>query len=240
MQEVIKEAEELLARCAERGADGRLLGGVAVRLRCPSAVRDELAREYQDLDFVVLRKSASLFAKACADAGFVPEKQFNALHGERRLLFYKGGLALDGFVQVFEQCHRLDFSGRLRAGEPTIQLADLLLTKLQVFEINRKDLTDAVTILLDHEPGVGNPLDLAAIGDVVREDWGWYTTVGDNLQRIPEIARELLGGESAVVESRVERIRAHMESVPKTMAWKLRAKVGRRIPWYQLPEEKER
>jgi hypothetical protein len=32
-------------------------------------------------------------------------------------------------------------------------------------------------------------------------------------------------------------LRSHCDTVPKTLKWKLRAKVGDRVQWYQLPEE---
>jgi hypothetical protein len=32
-------------------------------------------------------------------------------------------------------------------------------------------------------------------------------------------------------------LREHSDEVPKPMKWKLRAKVGDRVQWYQLPEE---
>ena len=46
--------------------------------------------------------------------------------------------------------HKLDLRGRLDGPAPTITLADLLLTKLQVWEINRKDLGDTLCLLADH------------------------------------------------------------------------------------------
>jgi len=239
MPDILEVARTLMGAVSSQGADARLLGGVAVALRCPSATLPGLSRSYQDLDAVVMRRSVQAFSRACESVGFEADRRFNALHGERRLLFHQGDLALDAFIQVFEQSHRLDFSGRFKLGEPTVQLADLLLTKLQVYEINRKDLTDAITILVDHPPTRGAELDLTAFVDVLRQDWGWYTTVGDNLDRLPELAREVLPDPRPVLE-RLRILREAMAGAPKSMAWKLRARVGRRVPWYQLPEEKVR
>lgn len=30
-----------------------------------------------------------------------------------------------------------------------------------------------------------------------------------------------------------------MDSAPKSLKWRARAKIGRRIPWYELPEDVE-
>jgi hypothetical protein len=237
--DVVAIARDLIAACRERSVDARVIGGVAIALRCPSATRPELSRSYNDLDFVVMRNATKGFEEACQACGFEGEKRFNALYGNSRLLYHRGSLDLDCFVQVFEQCHKLDFAGRFRPGEDTISLADIVLTKLQVVQINEKDLTDVVTVFLDYEPTRGGPFDLDAFLEVVRTDWGWYTTVSDNLVRVPEIAAQKLPPEdAAIVKKRVEALQKAMEAAPKTLAWKLRAKVGRRVQWYELPEEK--
>jgi len=35
----------------------------------------------------------------------------------------------------------------------------------------------------------------------------------------------------------MERIRQMIESKPKTMSWKMRAKVGEKKTWYMLPDD---
>ncbi len=95
------------------------------------------------------------------------------------MLFYdtENKRQVDVFVGTFSMCHRLDLSGRLGEHAYSLDAADLLLTKLQIHEINRKDLVDAVRLLLTHENAdiarrrrharrdVARP---AAVGDVVR------------------------------------------------------------------------
>lgn len=36
---------------------------------------------------------------------------------------------------------------------------------------------------------------------------------------------------------RIGRLLAEMEAAPKSRKWKLRNRVGDRVPWYVLPEE---
>jgi hypothetical protein len=51
-------------------------------------------------------------------------------------------------------------------------------------------------------------------------------------------ARELPGFAAAeVVVDRLSRLRSGFEEVPKSRGWKLRARVGDRKRWYELPEE---
>jgi hypothetical protein len=82
---------------------------------------------------------------------------------------------------------------------------------------------------------------MGIITTLCAQDWGWFTTVSDNLDRISSEARQLLEAECAtLVTQRVETIKQHMEKAPKSAGWRLRAVVGRHIQWYELPEEVRR
>lgn len=236
-------ARALAADIESGGVPARLLGGLAIYLRCPSLHRPPLARSYNDLDLAVHRKQAASLEKALAVRGWEADRRFNALYGAKRMLFSYQGVDLDVFVGVFEQCHRMELDTRLGAHPVTLDLADLLLTKLQVVELNKKDLTDALGLLQDHPPAEGQSgetIDLSVICALTGSDWGWHTTISDNLQRITETAHEYLEpAQAMVVGERASAIQRAMEACPKTLAWRMRARVGRRLPWYVLPEEKQ-
>jgi hypothetical protein len=73
---------------------------------------------------------------------------------------------------------------------------------------------------------------------VTSADWGWFTTVTDNLQLVRAAATDLLDpGEASVVEARADAIDESLKAAPKSMRWKARSVVGRKSPWYELPEE---
>ncbi len=78
----------------------------------------------------------------------MPETEFNVLNGNQRLMFYHGETKIDIFVDTFRMCHTLHLAGRIAEADLTLPPADLLLTKLQVAEINIKDLTDIAALLL--------------------------------------------------------------------------------------------
>jgi len=225
----------------------RLLGGVGVALHDHRQVPAALERGYGDLDVVVPPKSTRKTTAAMTAAGYVPNERFNALHGAQRMLFCDtvNKRQVDVFVGVFAMCHRLDLSGRLDQHPYSLDAADLLLTKLQIHEVNRKDLVDAVRLLLTHENadiagghGRTNAMSLDRLRSVTSSDWGWFTTVTDNLQRVRAAASDLLEAEDAeVVETRADEIDASLRTAPKSMRWKARSVVGRKTPWYELPEE---
>jgi hypothetical protein len=225
----------------------RLLGGVGVALHDHRPVPTALERGYGDLDVVVPPKSARRTTEALTAAGYEPNERFNALHGAQRMLFYdtENKRQVDVFVGTFSMCHRLDLSGRLGEHAYSLDAADLLLTKLQIHEINRKDLVDAVRLLLTHENadiggGAGTPdaMSLDRLRSVTSSDWGWFTTVTDNLRLVRDAAGDLLEpAEAVIVETRADAIDESLSAAPKSMRWKARSVVGRKTPWYELPEE---
>jgi hypothetical protein len=245
LADVIAEGRRLVESASDLPL--RLLGGVGVALHHHQRVPAALERGYGDLDVVVPPKSARATRSTLTAAGYEPNERFNAIHGARRMLFYdnENKRQVDVFVGVFSMCHRLDLSGRLGEHSYSLDAADLLLTKLQIHEINRKDLVDAVRLLLTHENtdtvrGASEPdaMSLNRLRSVTSTDWGWFTTVTDNLQLVRAAAAELLEpDESSVVAARVDAIDESLRAAPKSMRWKARSVVGRKTPWYELPEE---
>ena len=219
----------------------RLTGGVAVALRCPSAAGPPLARVYKDIDVVTVGAGRDATAALLEELGYVPDREFNTLHGSRRLFFWDpvNERQLDVFVDQARLCHEIDFRSRLEADERTLSLADLLLMKLQVVETNEKDLIDVCAILGDHdlssdESGVNS----AYLASLAAGDWGLWRTLGMVAERGEEFARGLTGFDRGeLVAGRLERLREQLEAAPKSRGWKMRARVGERKRWYELPEE---
>jgi hypothetical protein len=222
----------------------RLFGGVAIWQRSSARTRSLLGRDYADVDLVAHRRASRDVRDLLEAAGYLPERTFNATHGASRLLYHAadGSFHIDVFLDRFTMSHELDFSSRLELEPLTLSAADLLLAKLQVAEVNRKDLTDVAMLLLDHEPGDGDgarQLNAAYVSTVCAADWGLSTTAGDNLDALDELLPELAlsGEEASVLRERTAALRDRMEQAPKSRAWKLRAKIGRRKRWYETPEE---
>lgn len=216
-------------------------GGLAVWLRCPSAARPPLAREYKDLDLVGRAGQAEPTAGLLDSLGYVPDAEFNQLHGHQRLYFWDptNERQLDVFIERMKMSHDLDLSQRLDLDKETITLADLLLTKLQVFETNDKDLKDAAAILVDH-PIDERGVDADRVASVLVNDWGWWRTATANLDKVVAYTEHLEHFPDAdLVKERIQQLQKHIAEAPKSMKWRLRARVGERVRWYELPEEIE-
>jgi hypothetical protein len=152
--DIIAEAGNVLDECTARQVSGRLLGGLAVARHQHRPTPPPLQRSYADIDIVIGRKDGKQAKAALLALGYVPNERFNGLHGDRRLLFYDGanGRQLDVFVGSFSMCHSLDLSGRLTLLPDTLSVADLMLTKLQIVQINAKDMIDAAQLRRPSRP----------------------------------------------------------------------------------------
>jgi hypothetical protein len=223
----------------------RLLGGVAVAIHSVTARLPGFQRNYDDVDIVTDKRGRKRIDAVAVDCGFLPDVQFNNLHGlERRTYYSDESGKLDVFIGEFTMCHTISFDGRLEADHPTVALADLLLTKAQIYELNRKDALDILAIVADHPLGTGDEdtINVTRITEVCGKDWGMWRTVCKTLDTVEHIARiepEMEALRDAIV-SRLADLRGEIERAPKSAKWKMRNKVGDRKVWYELPEDPDR
>ncbi len=253
--DILDEGTRLTTLSEATGLTLRLLGGVAVRHQCPSASQPPLARIYGDLDFAAPRRSGRLVTQVFEAAGYEADRRFNAMHGDKRLIFVDATRErkIDVFLGVFQMCHVLELDDRLGLEQVTLPIADLVLTKMQIVELNTKDALDALALFIDHPVASsrdhreiaahaqGAPIDGDYIAALCGSDWGWFTTVTDNLYKITSIGIDTLAPTAfETVSTRIRELRALIEAAPKSMKWKLRARVGKRVQWYEEPEEVRR
>jgi hypothetical protein len=240
---MVAQGRAIVAAAAARSIPVRLVGGVAIWLRGSAAARTALGRGYPDIDLVAHKRQSRALRSVLEEEGLEPERVFNATHGARRLLYHGlGGWQVDIFLDTFEMSHTLDLGARLEAEPETLAAAELLLTKLQIAEINAKDLSDVAMLLWDHGPGDADGpgrLNVIPVAARCAADWGLYTTATDNLSACADMLGGLVPGaaDRQRIESRIAAVTAAVAAAPKSLSWQLRAKVGRRMRWYQLPEE---
>jgi len=243
LDDIRAEAERVANGAVAAGLQLRLMGGMAVYLTSPTVRRSPYARDYGDFDFVVSAKDARNAAAYFETAGYVAEKMFNALHGAQRLNFQHpaGRWPIDVVIDEVRMSHRIDLRGRINGPGPTLPLADLLLTKLQIWEINPKDLGDIVCLLADHELADREAVDVIDRRRIVRlagADWGLCHTIERNLRRAAEEAKRRVPAEPALDPiAQVDALLAAIDAAPKTLGWQARARLGERIRWYETPEE---
>jgi hypothetical protein len=240
LADVIAEGERIAAAASKAGVAAKLVGGVAVNLHSASARQAPLRRKYGDLDFVAPSKQRAGVQKLFESLGYQGEVRFNTLNGHQRLLYLdpQNGRQVDIFIDRMRMCHVIELADRLNGDGPCLTPADLLISKLQVFEVNMKDLVDSVAILLDHPVGETDEETINAgyLARLLSQDWGLHRTIQMNTLRVREAAAEL-GIDAGLVNERLGQLWQRVDGQPKSLKWKLRDRVGDRVSWYELPEE---
>ena len=262
----LPEAFALVRGAADAGLGLKLLGGLAVRVVCPS-FPPRLRRD-QDIDFACLSKGRKDVAAYLERSGCQPDRRFNNLNGDRQMYFTAAsGRPIDVMVDRLTMCHTLDFRPAFGQLPFTLDVVDLLLSKLQIVELNEKDARDLLQLLAamplsgggeadgqparsgrharkadDEMPHSGAQfIDTDRFAKVLSADWGWWRTVTANLKKLPALAAErphLHPPEPPYDAAEAcQRLLEVAESAPKTVKWKVRAGVGDRVRWYELPEE---
>ncbi len=239
--DLVELTHRLIAVAADAGVPVKALGGLGVRLRVPEP-DPQLARAYADVDLAAPRRARRAIEDAFGAAGLQPEREFNALQGSRRQVWWlpDGTAHVDVFLGEFAMCHRLDLDDRLGHEHPALPAADLLLMKLQVVHLTLKDVQDAASLLATHalgEDDAPGSIALERLTGVLGADWGFYTTVTDNLERLPGLVAEQAPATAPVIVERAGELREALEAAPRTRGFRMRARVGRRRRWYDVPEE---
>lgn len=238
------EMHRLIAAAREKSILMRVLGGLGIKVH-RTTDHPAFAREYGDLDFVVTGKQRREFEAFMPEVGYVPHKQFNLLNGSERQIYYHNQteMKIDIFVDTFSMCHKIPLEGRLQIHPITIPLAELLLTKAQIAELNRKDALDIASLLLYAETGSDDEekINLKRIAQLCGADWGLYKTTSINLKRVEDIVSEenvnLTEAERGSIKKRIDNILQTFETMSKSLAWQMRDKVGTRVRWYEEVEE---
>jgi hypothetical protein len=200
-------------------------------------------RRLKDIDLVTRPGDGKQVARLLAELDYVGEEMFNALRGDRRQLFHDpvNDRQLDVFVGEFSMCHSLPIADRLDRDPFTVPVAELLMTKLQIVELNERDERDIYTLCYHHDVGFGPGYGIESnvIAGLCAGDWGLWRTFQGTIDRCCADldGYELDGSVREVIESRLRRLSQEMNAAPKTGRWKRRSRLGERMRWYQEPEE---
>ncbi len=239
------EFERIAAEGERRGLTLRAFGGVGFYLHArDDKLFTRLGRDpVNDLDLVGLSEQRNAYKKLFKELEYEVDRDLLVAGEGKRFSFRHAGeptIEVDLFIDRLDMCHRIELRDRLNLQPRTVPLADLVLQKLQIVDLNRKDMVDVAVMLAEHElNGEGrDTIDLDYISRLLADDWGFYYTAKLNMDKIRAFQADALGGaEAAVVSDRLERIEQEVEAAPKTRRWKIRRKIGTKKKWYQDVDE---
>lgn len=247
-QDVVDEGRRIVRVAERHGLIVRILGAVAFRIHCPAhhSLYESLGRPITDLDLTAPSKQRARVRSLLEAMGYSMENSSLMMYENRFILDNKEtGLHADVFFDGLNMCHRIDWRDRLALDSPTITVSDLLLEKMQIVRIEPKDIKDALILVLEHRVGATDKeqINVDYLCSLLSADWGFYYTVISNLAK----TRDAIGGipslsadDRAKGQGRIDSMLQKIEVCPKTLRWKLRARVGTKRQWYQDVEERTR
>lgn len=244
--ELLNTAYDLQATAVAHGLTLRLLGSLGVYHACPSSrtLMVDLNRgPTVDIDFMGAAKQSRRYQTLFADLGYElhPDLVHSQEFGVSRLVFESAPPLpkVDIFLDSLDMAHKIDLRSRIDLEATTLSMTDLLLSKLQIHELTRNDLIDLCVLLAEREP-TQSDFDLDYLARIMANDWGFSYSASLNLKTVTESLPnfpELPKGYRDRINANTERILEAIDSEPKSMRWKMRAKMGPKVKWYEDVEE---
>jgi hypothetical protein len=240
------EADRILDVAGGAGLTLRLVGSMAVLRRCPNhaVLLASADRVYRDIDFAGRKEEARDLHALLTGLGYAEDREVFVVSEGARAIFggATNGVHVDIFYEKLDFCHAIPLKDRLHIDAPTLPLAELLLAKMQIVKITEKDFIDTIALLLEHPLGEGDQgtLNVARIANLCAEDWGLWRTTTMNLEKLQRFAAShsmLNGVQKARLGAQVAALQERVDAEPKPLAWRLRARIGERVKWYNDVEE---
>jgi hypothetical protein len=240
------ELKRILEASEQAGVLLRVIGSLAFQMHCPQYgyLQAAMGRAYTDIDFAAYRKQNKEIKELMTGLGYQEDREvFIVSEGDRSIFHQlKGSLHVDVFYEKLDFSHVISWQDRLEVDNPTIPLAELLLEKMQIFKINEKDIIDTIMLLLEHPLGShdNEVINIDQVAQLCAKDWGLWRTTTMNLDKVQQLAQtysQLSSEEKNKVSEQVNKTLARIESEPKTLAWRLRSRVGDRVKWYKDVDE---
>lgn len=244
----LDQVRQIIDAAAQAGVTLRLSGSWAVYFHCPQHqdLATAFGRTYHDADFAAYSRDNKRVSSLLNQLDYVEDRQiYIASEGGRAIFTHPTtSFHIDIFYDSLNFCHELRWQSRLEVDQPTIPLAELLLSKMQIVQINEKDFVDTILLFLEHplKDSDEDAINTTHIAKLCAANWGLWRTVTMNLEKTQQIAAsypQLGPDQKELVASRIATLRERLDHEPKPLTWRLRAQVGDRIKWYQDVDEVE-
>ena len=240
----LAHALTLIEEAAHDGVRLRLAGGLAAYRYAVD--RTFMAREFSDIDVVGSSAEAARLPRALAREGYAENRHVAEATAGGQLQFVRTldpADHVDVFLDVIRMDHDIDLRGRLDIDPWAISPADVLLSKLQIGRLADKDVHDVIGLLKDlplSESDDEHSICMRRIAQVCARDWGTFVDVCANLDTVAAVARyDVPATQRAAVVRRLAGLREALALEDKSLRFKLRATVGKRLPWRRDVEERD-
>jgi hypothetical protein len=243
----LEEAKYVVDASRDNGTPLRVLGATAVRIHSPDsiALHKAMGRELSDIDFMAYQKHEGKVIDLMRELGYAFDDRAQYLMTVSQRYIFRdrtNDRNADIFFDKLDFCHTVDFRKRLEIDYPTVSLADLILEKLQIVRIETKDLKDAIVLLREHNVGSGSneTIDAEYVAKLLANDWGFWYTVTSNMAKMQDFLQTLTmmpQDDRDKTSAKIMQLQDRIEKGPKSVGWKMRAKIGTKKQWYKTVDE---
>jgi hypothetical protein len=240
----LSEGKRLIEEAQKLGLILRVMGPIALHYYFPEHVdlyrrMERLGdRVFTDIDYASYGKPRGKLIPFFQAQGYEVEKRALMIMGQDRHIYFGDTIPMiDIFYDKLSYNHPIDYRGRLEIHPYCVSLTDLLLQKLQIVEINDKDLKDGMLLLLAAQVGDTDKevINSKYVARLMADDWGFYYTSTMNLSKIKAASLDVAAlneDQRNTIHAKADMILKTIEDTPKSGKWKGRAKVGNKKPWY--------
>jgi hypothetical protein len=260
---MLTDARKIVEEANQNGIHLRLLGAIAIRLNSPNHAhlflrlnRLNAENKFTDIDLAAYSKERGHVRKILQDLGFAVNQHVLMMHGNSRMIFEseQKGYSIDVFFDGLRFSHDVEFGrspdkGRLGLHPLTLPPADLVLEKLQIHEINEKDLKDLVLLFAANSIGSNegeSVINGKYIASILSNDWEFWYEARLNLDKLQKFLADYVDEKkvdaevATTIRSRLEELIRLMDEQPKSRDWQKRSKAGSQKKWWRDVEERSR
>jgi len=245
-QKFENELKRILKASGDAGIIMRVIGSLAFQMHCPKFgyLQAAMGRAYTDIDFAAYHRQTKEIQGLMSRLGYKENREVFIISEGERAIFERAeaGIHIDVFYEKLAFCHVIYWNNRLEVDQPSIPLAEMLLEKMQIVQINEKDIIDTIMLLLEHPLGDKDLeiINIKYIAGLCANDWGLWRTTTMNLAKVQQLSQgytQLSNEQKENIDAQVQTALARIEKEPKSLAWRLRARVGDRVKWYREVDE---
>jgi len=240
------ELKRILKASDDAGILLRVIGSLAFQMHCPKfgSLQAAMGRAYTDIDFAAYSRQNKEIQALMAGLGYHENREVFIVSEGQRDIFERPevGIHVDVFYDKLDFSHVIYWEGRLDVDNPSIPLAEMLLEKMQILQINEKDIIDTIMLLLEHPLGDEDKetINIGYVARLCAGDWGLWRTTTMNLEKVRQLAQgyaQLTSEQKGMIDAQVKTAMVRCDQEPKSFAWRLRARVGDRVKWYKDVDE---
>lgn len=233
--------DTILRKCKQNNVEIRVLGGLAVFLKCPQhqELISKCREPFSDIDLITKKVDIEKVETFFENLDFEQNKNFKILFGYQRRIFYSPqNITIEVYLDDLDLCQEIKVSERLLLDYPTISITDLFLSKIQRIDLAEKDIFDIFVLLesFDFSGEKSNKIDIEYISELCSKSWGWWKTFKININKLYDQKKGVFKNANDI-NRKLKEIETAIDSKKKSIKWMVRNIIGENFNWFKTVDE---